>query len=588
MPPWPPAAGFGSFAHSRALSEEDLKLILDWIDSGHPEGEGSTGVAVAASASGQPQREPDLVVKLPEPFVVPASGVDVFRNFVIPLGLEKKVYASAMEFRPNVRAAIHHATLVQDITGVGRSLDQQDSTPGFEGIVGGMSAGDHFVGWTPGKLSGGFGDGLAWALQPGADLIVQLHLLPTGKEEMVQPEIAFWLSDEPPFLESATLHLSATDISIPAETPDHLVKSSLKLPVASRVVSIYPHAHFLCREVKVFAILPDLTPAPLIWIKPWNFDWQDEYFFTTPVELPAGSEIRMHFVYDNSGTNDRNPFAPPKTVDWGPRSSDEMADVWIKLVPDDQSQVPVLRKAFEQLEIDNLRKGYEFQLTRDPFNFVANSRLGHMLVGEGQTAQAIPLLSAALEVTPDSWSVLHNLGLAHVTGTTADLSRAQEYFGRALDANPDFAPARREMATVLAMTGQQEDSLAHFSQYLEARPDDAEVRGNFGVVLARTNRSVEAEEQYRRALVDDPFNPTIYANLASLLQRTDRQDQAIAVLRSGIKNIARTTRLRLQLAAMLRNESPPTEARQLVRDVLEIDPENAEARQAAEVLEQSR
>ena len=583
MPSWPPVAGFGSFAHSRELSEDDLKLILDWISSGYPEGEGSVDV-VADLSSVASEREPDLIVKLAEPFVAPASGEDVFRNFVVPLGLKDKVYATAMEFRPNVRGAIHHATFVQDTAGVGRSLDQQDLTSGFEGIAGGMSAGDHFVGWTPGKVAKGFGDGLAWTLQPGADLIVQLHLLPTGKEEVVQPEIAFWLTDVPPRLESATLHMSATDISIPADEPSHVVTRNVKLPVACKAVSIYPHAHFLCKEVKVFAILPDQTPAPLIWIKPWNFDWQDEYFFTTPVELPAGSEIRMQFVYDNSSTNDRNPFAPPETVEWGSRSSDEMADVWIKLVPDDQSKVAMLRDAFDRLEIENLKKGYEFELSRDPSDFVANSRLGHLLVSEGRAAEALPLLSAALKVDPTSWSVLHNLGLAYFASTPADLPRALKCFQLALDSNPDFVPARRGMATVLAMSGQVEESLNHFSQYLEARPEDAEVRGNFGVVLARLGRSDEAEREYRRALSDDPRNVSTCANLASLLERTGKSDDAAAVLQSGIDADSGSVRLRLALAALFQRRNQPEAALRLLTEVLKLDPENVDALTALEVL----
>ena len=43
---------------------------------------------------------PDLVVSMPEAFEVPASGPDIFRNFVVPIADDRRRYVRAWEFRP--------------------------------------------------------------------------------------------------------------------------------------------------------------------------------------------------------------------------------------------------------------------------------------------------------------------------------------------------------------------------------------------------------------------------------------------------------------------------------------------------------
>jgi hypothetical protein len=35
--------------------------------------------------------------------------------------------------------------------------------------------------------------------------------------------------------------------------------------------------HWLGKQMKVTATLPDGTVKPIIWIKDWDFDWQDQY-----------------------------------------------------------------------------------------------------------------------------------------------------------------------------------------------------------------------------------------------------------------------------------------------------------------------
>jgi hypothetical protein len=76
--------------------------------------------------------------------------------------------------------------------------------------------------------------------------------------------------------------------------------------------------------MKVDAVLPDGKRRPMIWIKDWNFNWQDRYLYREPVALPKGTRLECEAFYDNSKANPRNPNQPPKAMRWGEGTTDEM------------------------------------------------------------------------------------------------------------------------------------------------------------------------------------------------------------------------------------------------------------------------
>ncbi len=90
------------------------------------------------------------------------------------------------------------------------------------------------------------------------------------------------------------------------------------------MLDVVPHMHVLGREIKAAATLPDGSVEPLIWIKDWDFNWQGQYSYAQPIELPKGSRIDVNAWYDNSADNPLNPNSPPQTVHWGEDATDEM------------------------------------------------------------------------------------------------------------------------------------------------------------------------------------------------------------------------------------------------------------------------
>jgi hypothetical protein len=105
--------------------------------------------------------------------------------------------------------------------------------------------------------------------------------------------------------------------------------------------SIFAHAHYLATGFKVTATLPSGDVKRLLLIKHWSFDWQENYWFASPLRLPAGTRLDIEVTYDNSGNNPRNPNSPPKRVTWGFLTTDEMCEVHVRGAPVDAKAHPM-------------------------------------------------------------------------------------------------------------------------------------------------------------------------------------------------------------------------------------------------------
>src|SRR4029453_19089185 len=292
---------------------------------------------------------PSLTVSFPEPYVVPADGPDFSRTFVLRLPVNAPTYVKGLEFRPGNAGVVHHANIRIDATPRSRELDQQDPELGHAGLLppSAVYPDGHFLGWTPGQVSPLLPQGLAWRLNPGTDLVVEIHFVPNGRSETVQPDVGLYFTEEPPERTPAMLRLGHQNLEIPAGEKHYVTSDAFVLPVDVGVQAVQPHAHYRAREVKGTATLPDGTSTPLIYIKDWDYRWQHVYRYVTPLMLPKGTTIELQYLFDNSAENPRNPQQPPQPVHWGQRSTDEMGDLWVQMLPRSDQDLPILKKALQ-------------------------------------------------------------------------------------------------------------------------------------------------------------------------------------------------------------------------------------------------
>lgn len=410
MPPWLPEPGFGTFDGERRLSDDQIAVIRGWVEQGAIEGDPADLPPTPRLGDDWLLGEPDLIVQVPS-FTLPGQGQEVYRNLVAPIPVTAARYVHAVELRPGNAKAVHHARMMVDTTESSRTLDAEDSIPGFDGMDMASNAsnpGGFFVGWTPGKNAKVERGDLAWKLEPGTDLVLQLHLRPTGKPEVIAAQVGFHFAERVPERSPALILLGSFDIDIPAGTSDYLVTDYYELPVDVDVLSVYPHAHYLGKELQGFATLPNGKRRWLIRILDWDFNWQDDYRFVAPIHLPRGSVLTMHYTYDNTSDNPQNPSRPPQRVVFGARSVDEMAEMAIQVLPRNRRDLELLNRSLSQKyseEIADYRAAQDYQL-------------GIRLAEQGELSEAADHYRAALRNRPEDTNVL--VGLASVLIELAD------------------------------------------------------------------------------------------------------------------------------------------------------------------------
>ena len=338
MPPWRAVPGFGEFRDARRLSAHQIALLRAWSQAGAPLGD----PADSAPPAGRPRSkwrlgEPDLVLKMPKPFSVPADGDDVYRYFVIPTGFTEDKVVVALEFSPGDPKVVHHANFLIDLKGRARAEDAKDAEPGFS-VFGTGSFIDYNVwgigGWTPGADLYVLAKGQGMLLPKGGDLVLEIHYHLNGKATTDQSAVAFHFAKESVSQYLDGVVIGTQDIRIPPGDAAYWRHFSMTVPAGMTLTDVTPHMHFLGREFIALSTLPDGREEPLVRIADWDFRWQNTFTYREPVYLPAGSRIDAWVRYDNSADNPQNPSRTPKTVTWGWETTDEMGELWLGFIPD--------------------------------------------------------------------------------------------------------------------------------------------------------------------------------------------------------------------------------------------------------------
>jgi hypothetical protein len=281
MPPWLPQHGHGDFEDERKLSEQEIALIAKWVRTGMQEGDESASPPAPGYGETWRYGTPDLILTVEHPFALAASGTDVFRNFVLPYPLKQTHYIRAMEIRPGAPQIVHHANLLIDRTASFRRTHPAQWKEGVPGMEIEVDTGNefdpdsNFLFWKPDTPVLVEPEGMPWRLDPGNDLILNMHLKPSGKPEMASAEVGLYFTDRAPSKHPMLLQLEHDSaLDIPAGERNFVVEDLLRLPVDVEVLGIYPHAHYLGKRMEAWATLPDQQKKWLILIPDWDIDRQ--------------------------------------------------------------------------------------------------------------------------------------------------------------------------------------------------------------------------------------------------------------------------------------------------------------------------
>lgn len=534
MPPWLPTPGHGSFADTRRLPDADLALLHQWIVAGAPEGSGPVPAPPVYDVTWQLGR-PDLVLQMDTAISVPASGTDLFTNVILPNPLKGTHWVRAMEIHPGTPQVVHHANMLIDRTASLRRT-HPEWRHGIPGMDINVDSGDsfdpdsHFLFWKPDSTALVEPADIPWRLDEGNDLVLNLHLKPTGKAESTRAQIALYFADKPATSHPMLLQLeNDAALDIPAGEACFTVEDALTLPVAVDVLGMYPHAHYLGKRMEAWAALPDGSRRDLILIEDWDIDRQSVYRLARPLPLPAGTVLHMRYVFDNSRGNARNPHTPPIGVRAGNRSEDEMAHLWLQVLPEVVAGHTELeaRQALERAWMEN-------RLAKAPNDTLALYNLASLDLSTNQPTRAVELFHKLLVLTPSDARTLTGLGSAlSATGRTAE---SQEAFRAALASDPTYTDAAFDLASLDLQSGTLVEAERLLKPAVVAHPEDAEAHRLLAMVYAGQGRSAQtlAELQAWRSLVPDDPEPhralaQTYAQMGRLADAVREQKAVIAL-----------------------------------------------------------
>ncbi len=147
----------------------------------------------------------------------------------------------------------------------------------------------HFLGWTPGQLAPLVPPDMAWRLEPGTDLVVQLHMQPSGapragpaahrpvlrRSRRRRGRRRFCVSDRrgSTFRQARPLH-------------DHrLLRAARRRRRCRRCSRTRTTGS---SKPSAPATFPDGRERTLIRIDDWDFRWQHVYRYEQPIALPEG------------------------------------------------------------------------------------------------------------------------------------------------------------------------------------------------------------------------------------------------------------------------------------------------------------
>lgn len=313
MPPWHADPEHGSFSNDCRLSEDEIRMINQWVDAGAPQGNPEELPEPVQYTDGWQIGEPDMVVAMSKrPFRVPATGTVEYEYFQVDPGFKEDKWVTAAECRPGNRAVIHH--IIVGVRGEGEF---------GEGVHDQLQS-DWIAATAPGSPPMILPVGYAKRIPAGSKLLFQMHYTPNGTATTDISTIGLKFLDEDEVTHRVlTMKAWNERIRIPAGADNHRVNARFRFERQAELLSLFPHMHLRGKAFRYTAVYPDASQEVLLNVPNYDFNWQNAYLLSQPKMMPEGTRLKCVAHFDNSESNLANPD-PSKTVRWGDQTWEEM------------------------------------------------------------------------------------------------------------------------------------------------------------------------------------------------------------------------------------------------------------------------
>lgn len=363
MPPSGVDQFYGPFRNNLALTPEEKRTIIKWIDAGAPK-DGT----LDPLANFQPKENkfkkkfanPVFSAGLSSPVDIPPGGTIeyIFNDLGGPT--PQDMWVSGIKTISTNPRQLHHASLMvtsqplsfyQDIIARKKAklVDIEKNVDGDIPLVTleairkyefKNNRANYYRAqiWGAGRPQPFFFiKGTGMFVPKGSHLVLESHYMGSGKPENEQTTVEFYGHNKQP-AEFKRIHLMTlvnSDIKIPPRVKDFVVKTKeAQIENDIYIISSLSHLHMRGKAVKLSAVPPKGEEKTIISIPNYYYGWQTGAG-VSPVEpmfFKKGTIFKAECHYDNSKQNPNNPD-PEKTVNFGQRvDRTEMCNIHLNFI----------------------------------------------------------------------------------------------------------------------------------------------------------------------------------------------------------------------------------------------------------------
>ncbi|MEM8845340.1 MAG: hypothetical protein AAGB35_09910 [Pseudomonadota bacterium] len=339
MPPWFASGDAERWVGGRHLAMQDRQLIIDWIDSGAPEGNVRDAPAAYEWVDGWQLGKPDVVLNSPRKLNIPAEGEIAYEYVEFLTDFEEDRWVQALELSTAAPENTHH--IIVFVLPPDHSSLTKSKNPSYRGRAPVSRKDLHllaftsfYVGYVQGLPGVRYQKGAAKLLPKGWRMLMQIHYEVNGVASTDEPRIGIQFAKQSPKKIIETMAVGTNKIKIPPGKSEYLINADHKFKKSGQIFGFFPHTHLRGKTFKYILKDPNGAEKVLLDVPRYNPNWQYYYQLKEPINVQAGSKLIASAQYDNSANNPNNPD-PNAEVTFGLRTRDEMMVGYFDWVEDE-------------------------------------------------------------------------------------------------------------------------------------------------------------------------------------------------------------------------------------------------------------
>ena len=274
MPPWNAEEGFGDLKHARTLTAKELDVVLTWATGGNPQGNLDQALPPVTLKNEWTMGAPDLALKLPSEFTVPADKMDATQEFTLPSGTKEARWVRAVDLLPGTPSVVRSAVIYLKSPG----------TPAADPVL---------ALWLPGHDPEPLDGRVAFKLPAGAELGVRIHYKKTwqfeGQPIADRSTVGVYFAPDKEAQELLTVPIVSPP---PTTAKDQTLTFTRTIDEDVQALAMRPEEVPPNITLQMIAVLPDGSHAQMIKLNT-RADWARRYWFEKPIALPRGSRIEV-------------------------------------------------------------------------------------------------------------------------------------------------------------------------------------------------------------------------------------------------------------------------------------------------------